>query len=103
MASSNILEQYALLTRLLLEDKVCLDSALTFRKVCSWLGADPEALDDYVNQQLGLDGQGLMRHYRRQELIRLREKYRGHLPGFDPWAERQLRPRSKDYPGLCWY
>lgn len=66
---------YAVFGRLMCEDKVYLDRALTFPRICEWLDVKPEALDEVLLSELGYDGAGLLAAYREQEASYLSEKY----------------------------
>lgn len=75
MENKDLMKSYELFSRLLLEDKIFMDSNLTFSAVCCWIGADRRKLNNLIKKELGLSGPALMRVYRNMEMERIAEKY----------------------------
>ena len=67
--------QYEAFASLLLEGQVYFDASLGFREICSWIGADPDALGGMIREELGLGGEELLRDLRESGRRFLRRKY----------------------------
>lgn len=76
MKNRSLTESYELFSRLLLEDKIFMDSNISFSLLCSWIGADRRKLDAYIKSELGCSGEGLMETYRAMEFERIADKYK---------------------------
>ena len=57
-------KDYASFAKLMNEEKVYLDRTLTFEGICSRIGAEPEALESLIREELGYSGQESLDLYR---------------------------------------
>ncbi|MBP3794786.1 MAG: hypothetical protein ILA23_01935 [Bacteroidales bacterium] len=63
-------EQYLRLEKLLDEEKIYLVKEVSFADLCAAIGADRQAMDDHLQQELGMDGEELMRTFRQRDFER---------------------------------
>ena len=68
-------ENYALLERLVDEERIYLDPSYTFGRVCRLLGARREEMDALLTAELGLGGEALFKALRAAFPERLERKY----------------------------
>lgn len=68
-------ENYALLERLVNEERIYLDPDYPFKRVCCLLGAAREDMDAMLLRELGLDGASLFASLRAALPERLERKY----------------------------
>jgi len=64
-------DAYVLFERLLDEEKVYLDSSLSFDKLCQLIGIDPDSLNKLLLDEHGLNGEEILNIYRDSEHRRL--------------------------------
>ncbi len=76
MKNRSVIESYELFSRLLLEDKIYMDSSITFPFLCSCIGANRKKLDRLIRNELGISGARLIETYRAMEFSRIAEKYK---------------------------
>ena len=76
MKKCSTFESYEIFSRMLLEDKIFMDSNISFNMLCSWIGADRKQLNAYIKKELGLSGECLMQTYRAMEMERIAGKYK---------------------------
>lgn len=70
-----LMSKYALLERLLNEEKIYLDRELAFSRVCGWLVVPELPMDALLRQELGLGGEELLSALRAGEAERLKLIY----------------------------
>lgn len=68
-------ENYDILEKLLDDEKVFMNPAVTFADICGWLGARKSDMDALVMRELGLCGDELLARFRLSVPDRLRRKY----------------------------
>ena len=72
-------EQYARLEKLLDEEKIYLVKGVSFADLCVALGTDRQAMDDHLRQELGMDGEELMRTFRQRDRERWEQRFGIHV------------------------
>ncbi len=68
-------ENYSLFEKLMNEERLFLNPGLSFTTICGWLGADAGEMDGLLLQELGLDGEAVLRGMRKTIPERLKRKY----------------------------
>ena len=68
-------ENYSFFEKLMNEERLYLNPGLTFEIICGWLGADAGEMDGLLLQELGLDGEALLKSLRKSFPERLERKY----------------------------
>ena len=66
METDSMKGKYESMCRLLLEDEIYRDPAVDFCQLCSLVGARPEEMQDYLDEELGMQGPELLAEFRLQ-------------------------------------
>ena len=61
---STLLTDYALFSKMILEEKAYLDPDLSFEDICNIIGAEPGRLDMLLVEELGMSGEEILSHCR---------------------------------------
>lgn len=70
-----IWKAYERFYRLLEVEKIHLNNNITFRYICTQLNINSRALDNLLFTELGLNGDEILKEYRRQSFDYLKAKY----------------------------
>lgn len=67
--------KFELFAALLENEKVYMDSGLTFEKICSWIGVNRNDLDTFLEDEFGYGGDDILKVYRGGTALYFMEKY----------------------------